>query len=251
MGHVQDLCPPEGGRPAQGLRVGSSSASTLRWSSVCPAGTSRGGRSCHPCIRAHPATLQLGPGGPTSSCSAGPAPARAPGGKRGAGGPAHAPKQQRTRQGRRETLLVLPQQSRNKQTMALCARAQAASSGPGPGLGWLCWDGDIALCGLLAGGPGARSTARPQARASGACPGPGCCLKGCLPGQGGCAGAGHSLHSDGGCSWDAGLPGRKQAGPVLGRRRQSPARPEGRTRPAAAALRRLKSVHVLRCALFG
>lgn len=105
--------------------------------------------------------------------------------------------------------------------------------------------------GGVASGPGARSTARPQARASGASPGPGCCLKGCLPGQGGCAGAGHSLHSDGGCSWDSGLPGRKQAGPVLGRRRQSPARPEGRTRSVAAALRRLKSVHVLRCALFG
>lgn len=96
------------------------------------------------------------------------------------------PKQQRARQGRKEPLLVFPQQSRNKQTMALCARGSGSeelSRVPGPGLRVAlrgCQHRPLPAC--VASGPGVRSTARPQAQASGASPGPGCCLKGCLPG---------------------------------------------------------------------
>lgn len=141
-------------------------------------------------------------------------------------------KQHRTRQwGEKRLLLVLPQQSRNKHTMAtgpLCSEAQGrgARSGAwarGPGVGLRCgsavtvtWH-SFGLRGQRR--PGAQSPARLWLLASGASPTPGRCLKGCLPGPGSFAGAGHSFSSpDSGCSCDSpACSGGKPAGnPVLG-----------------------------------
>ena len=143
--------------------------------------------------------------------------------------PAHATQAaQNPAGGEKRLLLVFPQQSRNKQTMAtgpLCSEAQGRGGrvlrtgrGPGPGDGaqvWPCCDGDIALPrAARPAGPGAQSTARLWRLASGASPAPGCCLKRCLPGPGSFAGAGHSSSSsDSGCSCDSpACSGGKQAG---------------------------------------
>lgn len=82
------------------------------------------------------------------------------------------------------------------------------------GSGCLCWRQHRILRAARPVGQGACSAARPWRPESGACPGPGRCLKGCLPGLGGFAGAGHSLSSSAsGCSCvSSARSGGKQAG---------------------------------------
>lgn len=151
-------------------------------------------------------------------------------------------------------------------TGPLCSEAQgrgaeSARRGPRPGdraQVWLGCDGDIALLrAARPAGPGAQSTARLQLLASGVSPAPGRCLKGCLPEPGSLAGAGHSFSSsDSGCSWDSpACSGGKQAGRSgswLKKTKPSPMKERGKgSGPLSAELWRLKSIHVLRCSLFG
>lgn len=108
--------------------------------------------------------------------------------------------------------------------------------------------------GCAASGPGAQSTARPWLPANGASPRSERCLKGCLPRPGGFAGAGHSFSSsDSVCSCN--LPacsGRKQAGRSsswLVTTKPSQIKEKG-SGPLSAAMRRLKSIHILCCSLW-
>lgn len=186
------------------------------------------------------------------------------------GDPAHAMQAaQNPAGGEKRLLLVFPQQSRNKQTMAtspLCSEAQgrgAESAAPGPRPGnraqvWLGCDSDITLLqAARPAGPGAQSTARLWLLASGASPAPGRCPKGCLPGPGSLVGAGHSFSSsESGCSCDSpACSGGKQAGRSsswLKKTKPSPMKERGKgSGPLSAELWRLKSIHVRRCSLFG
>lgn len=141
---------------------------------------------------ASPATLQHTPVGRAhaSSCSGGTQAHSEGSGKEAAAtghrDPAHATQAaQNPAGGEKRLLLVFPQQSRNKQTMAtgpLCSEAQGrGAEGAEPGRlprnqaqVWLGCDSNIALLGALwPAGPGAQSTARLWLRVSGASPAPG------------------------------------------------------------------------------
>lgn len=210
------LCPPARKRIPKGLQVNSSSAFTLRqFTESGPTGTSGAGSACHPCIRS---PVDCG-GGQSCDLAAhtGQASTRIFMQPRDT---AHAPLAAAHTAGRRGIYLFSPNSPGTSKPWPLVPEAQAARSGAGragqgsdTGPRVLCWDGDIALrrlCGQWARG---QVHARPRAPASGASPGPGRCLKGCLPGQGGFAGAGCSCSSDCGCSCDSpACPGGKQAG---------------------------------------
>lgn len=225
---------------------------------------------------ASPATLQHTPvrRAHDSSCSGG-TQAHSEGSGREAAAtvhrdPAHATQAaQNPAGGEKRLLLVFPQQSRNKQTMAtgpLCSEAQdRGAEGAEPGQlprnqaqVWLSCDSDIALLeAVRPAGPGAQSTARLWLLVSRASPAPGCWLNGCFPGLGSLAGAGHSFSSCGsGCACDSpACSGGKQAGGSsswLEKTKSSPMKERGkRSGPLSAELRRLKSIHVRRCSLFG
>lgn len=137
-----------------------------------------------------PTTLQPRPvrGERASSCSGG---TQAQRGLRARPRAASAcsPSSRTPARGERRLLLVFPQQSRNKQTMATrlsCAEAQGSAGRAGT------W--------ARAGGRDP-TTLRPPG--SGPSPGAGRCPRGCLPGRGWAAGVGRSSSSsDGGCSRD-------------------------------------------------
>lgn len=174
-------------------------------------------------------------------------PARAPGGKqRLLTGTQHMqPKQQCTQRGGEAFTCFPPTVPEQANHGPWCQRlrqrgaeqgARARARRPGSG----CTAGTATSHSAGRCGQRARSQvhARPWAPASRASPGPGSCLKGCLPGQGGFAGAGCSLSSAGGCSCDSpACPGGKQAGRASSwPRKRKPSQTREGKRPLSAAL---------------
>lgn len=172
------------------------------------------------------------------------------------GDTAHAPQAAAHTAGRKGIYLFSPNSPGTSKPWPFVPEAQAARSGAGRAgqgsetrLRVLCWDGDIALRRLCGQRAGSQVHARPRAPASGVSPGPGRCLKGCLPGQGGFAGAGCSFSSDCGCSSDSpACPGGKQAGrPSSWLKTRKPSQIREKEAVLCPPRWRLKSVHAPRC----
>ena len=186
------------------LRVGARPPPRRYFTKSVPTGTRRGrGRGISP------ATLQHRPvrGERASSCRGGTQAQRPQRGlrSRSQGASACNTSSRNPARGERRLLLVFPQQSRNKQTMATGPSCSEAQGGAGR-TGGRTHGPELR--------PGAGSPTRLRLPASGASPGPGRCPRGRLPGRGCVAGAGRSSSSsDGGCScdWPACSAG-KQAG---------------------------------------
>lgn len=175
------------GEPSpQALWVGACPPARRNFTKSVPTGPRRGGGR-----GTSPTTLQPRPvgGERASSCSGG---TQAQRGLRARPRAVSAcsPSSRTPARGERRLLLVFPQQSRNKQTMATRLSCAEAQGGAGRAGAW-----------ARAGGRDPTTLRPPQG--SGLSPRAGRCPPGCLPGRGWAAGVGRSSSSsDGGCSRD-------------------------------------------------